>query len=169
MNIFATNECPKICAQEHCDVHLVKMILETAQLLSTAHVVLDGVQVAYKKTHQNHPSAIWVRESVGNYTWTFRLLEELIEEYQFRTGKTHKTKQHLKCLTVPPENIPDGQRTPFSMAMPEEHKVVSVFHGPCAAYHSYLNQKFKEWQSREDKRPIFAKWSNRQMPTWANF
>lgn len=144
------------------------MILETAQLLSTAHVVLDGIQVAYKKTHQNHPSAIWVRQSSGNYNWTFSLFKELMEEYTFRTGKIHKSSEHLDSLGVTPNNIEEGERTTFSLAMPEEYKVVSIFGGPCVAYHSYLNQKFKDWVVREDKRPMKATWSKRNIPCWVN-
>ena len=71
MNIFITNACPVQSAQDHADVLLRKMCVEACQLLSTAHVVLDGKQVAYKATHQNHPSAVWCRQSKANYLWLF--------------------------------------------------------------------------------------------------
>ena len=86
MNIFYLDKDPKKCAEMHCDKHVVKMILEYAQLLSTAHRVLDGNEWAdhvglYKATHKNHPSAIWARESAGNYFWLNKLFQELCKEY----------------------------------------------------------------------------------------
>jgi hypothetical protein len=89
MNIFYVHPDPVICAQQHVDKHVVKMILEYAQLLSTAHRVLDGSisvgvsdkgrkktsykladdrdAVLYSATHLNHPSAKWARHSLANY------------------------------------------------------------------------------------------------------
>ena len=66
MNIFYLDRNPVVAAQMMCDKHVVKMILESAQILSTAHRVLDGDEHAdnvgmYKMTHKNHPSTIWVR------------------------------------------------------------------------------------------------------------
>jgi hypothetical protein len=75
MNVFFTNECPIQAANEHVRVHQVKMIVEYAQLLSTAHHVVDGdnaINGIYKQTHTNHPSAIWVRKSADNYEWQQR-------------------------------------------------------------------------------------------------
>jgi len=63
MNIFVTDICPIKSAQDHCDVHNRKMIIEASQLLSTVHFELDGIQVGYKPTHRNHPSAVWTRST----------------------------------------------------------------------------------------------------------
>ena len=69
MNIFYLDRNPILAADKQCDRHVVKMILETAQLLSTAHYELDGESPAYKPTHKNHPSAVWVRKSLDHYLW----------------------------------------------------------------------------------------------------
>jgi hypothetical protein len=113
MNIFYLSQNPVECAQMHNDKHCVKMILESAQLLSTAHRVLDGVETVglsqsgrkkkiwklandkldtklYSATHNNHPSAIWVRQSKNNYVWLFNLFCSLIVEYQHRYEKVHR-------------------------------------------------------------------------------
>ena len=83
MNIFYLDEDPILAAQMHCDKHVVKMILESAQLLSTAHRLLDGNKLAderglYKATHINHPSSIWVRKSSENYYWLWNLYDQLL-------------------------------------------------------------------------------------------
>ena len=90
MNIFYLDQNPRICAEMHLDKHVVKMILEYAQLLSTAHRVLDGEEYfdmtingrkikrwrmsnsymengLMKASHINHPSNIWLRQSKQNY------------------------------------------------------------------------------------------------------
>jgi len=118
MNIFYLDKDPTTAAMSHCDQHCVKMILETAQLLSTAHRELDGDEYAnarglYKATHKNHPSAIWVRESAANYEWAYSLLVELCNEYEYRYSKIHKTELVgiLEALKMLPTNIP--ARIPF--------------------------------------------------------
>ena len=98
MNIFYLDKNPKLCAQYHVDRHVVKMILETAQLLSTAHW-LTGGEGPYRATHKNHPSAIWARSNKSNYNWLCKLGLELCEEYTYRYGKIHKTQQHLEWLS----------------------------------------------------------------------
>ena len=112
MNIFYLDNDPKICAQMHVDKHCIKMILEYAQLLSTAHRILDGTvsiglgktgrkqtryvlpddreSVLYSATHLNHPSAVWCRQSAMNYHWLYTLLVECCKEYTYRYGKIHK-------------------------------------------------------------------------------
>lgn len=126
MNIFFLDWDAKIAAQYHCDKHVVKMILECAQLLYCAHWILtpSGVpDFAYKKTHPNHPCSIWVRESIENYEWLCNLAIALCEEYTFRYGKIHKTHKHIEWLICnPPFNIPDTPLTPIRLAMPNEYK-----------------------------------------------
>lgn len=160
MNIFATDPCPVVSAQHHCTVHF-KLVVELAQLLSTAHHELDGHSPAYKPTHKNHPSTIWVRESRGNYQWAFEHFKALCDEYTFRTGKLHKTSEHLASLSVVPANIRKGERTRFAMAMDDKYKI-NV--DPCANYRHYLNHKFKEWQQRD--KPIKVCWGIRDVPSW---
>ena len=84
MNIFYLNKDPEIAAQMHCDKHVVKMILESAQMLSTAHRILDGDDIAnskglYKMTHKNHPCNIWVRKNNENYEWLWSLYDNLMK------------------------------------------------------------------------------------------
>ena len=107
-----------MCARYHNDKHVVKMILEYSQLLSTAHRILDGTETIEKRyvqgslparyrsikrwslndyrekvllsaTHINHPSAVWARANKENYSWLARLNIELLKEYTYRYGKTH--------------------------------------------------------------------------------
>ena len=110
MNIFYLDKSFTKSAEYHCDKHVVKMILETAQLLSTAHRVLDGDAKAdivglYKCTHKNHPSSVWVRSNQGAYQWTFMLFERLCKEYTRRYDKVHKSARLLPFLLSYPENI----------------------------------------------------------------
>lgn len=147
MNIFALDKNPIRAARYHVDRHVVKMILEYSQLLSTAHRILDGTEheflsktgrrttawklgddrdfILYKATHKNHPSAIWARGSSGNYEWLHDLLVAVCEEYTRRYGKIHKCESSglVKELTTLPNNIPIGKMTPVLLAMPDEYKI----------------------------------------------
>lgn len=122
MNIFVLDNSPKSAAEYHCDKHVVKMILETAQLLSTAHHVTgSGSDSLYKPTHKNHPCALWVRESRQNYLWALELGQHLLEEYGKRYGRVHKTGGVMKLLEAVPE-LPSWGLTPFAQAMPEAYR-----------------------------------------------
>ena len=136
MNIFFLSLDPDEAARLHCDKHVVKMILETAQLLYTAHWVYESPlpEGAYRKTHPNHPSARWVRESLANYTWLCRLGMALCDEYSFRYGKVHKTQGHLTWLsTHSPVGLVDVGWTLPRLAMPEEYHNKD----PVTAYRMY--------------------------------
>lgn len=163
MNIFVTNACPIISAQDHCDVHLRKLCVEVAQLLSTAHYTLDGIQVGYKPTHQNHPSNLWCRSTSANYQWLYAHFKALCNEYTFRTGKTHKTSELLGVLSNVPKNIEQGCLSPFAMVMPDSFQRLGLF-DQTKAYKAYLRQKFTDWSCRE--KPIKVEWTNRIQPEW---
>jgi hypothetical protein len=178
MNIFYLDNNPTVCAQYHVDKHCVKMILEYAQLLSTAHRVLDGTEcvrlsktgrkqkafvlpdlresVLYSATHTNHPSAVWVRKSVHNYTWLHSLLVELCKEYTHRYNKVHKVERDglMWELAKAPNNIYHdvffSEPTP---AMPEEYQVAGD------SIQSYKNYYLG------DKQRMFS-WKNRSVPSW---
>lgn len=107
MNVFFLHRHPQMCAMHHCDKHVVKMILEYAQLLSTAHHMLSPYPMdeLYKLTHKNHPSAKWVRKSGEHYKWTFELFRNLCKEYTHRYGKVHKTEKLIPYLCSLPINI----------------------------------------------------------------
>jgi len=178
MNIFYLHNDPRTCAEMHVDKHCIKMILEYAQLLSTAHRVLDGIQIVglsksgrkqtryelsdnrdgilYSATHINHPSAVWVRKTVQNYMWLAELLEMLCSEYTYRYGRVHKVEdtglmQLLKNEF--PKNIPTGNFTEPTPAMPDNYKVAGD------SIQSYKNYYLG------DKTRMFS-WKNRQQPSW---
>ena len=117
------------------------MIIETAQLLSTAHHVL-GSDAPYKVTHKNHPSAVWARSGRYQYMWLYGLLEALSDEYTERYGKVHKTWERCsEALSEPPVGIPDVLFTPPPQCMPDEckHEDTEV------AYRNYYTQKNLDW------------------------
>lgn len=171
MNRFILDTNPSISAQYHNDKHVVKMILEEAQMLSTAHRVLDGAPLAvvsaagrkgtqyvldskmndvfYKATHINHPCNAWVRETSGNYQWGLSLLVSLLAEYTHRYGKIHAVENIAWALRHQPQNITSGSLTSFPQAMPEECKHVS---DPVAAYQKYYvlhKRAIGHWTKRE--------------------
>jgi hypothetical protein len=126
MNIFYLSTDPEKAAKYMYNKHVVKMILESAQLLCTAHVISDGenADVPYKVTHKNHPSAIWARESTSNYKWLYNHMIALGEEYTRRYGKKHLTI--LKCsgvLSKAPTNVTKTEPTPMPQCMPDQYKV----------------------------------------------
>ena len=183
MNIFYLDNNPKTCAEMHCDKHVVKMIIEYAQLMSTAHRLLDGVQDIEKRyvhgslparwrhikvwlhpdekfnkglmraSHINHPSNIWVRASKENYTWLLKMWLHLLSEYTHRYGKQHACEKYIDVLYNAPKNIPNGSFTEPTPAMPDECKIAG---DSLASYHKYYI----------DKKVSFAKWTNRETPNW---
>jgi hypothetical protein len=162
----------------HNDKHCVKMILEYAQLLSTAHRVLDGVELSglsasgrkkkfwtladsrdytlYKATHINHPSAVWVRQSVQNYMWLAEMLEMLCVEYTYRYNKVHKVERDglMQLLKNQfPKNLPIATFTEPTPAMPDDVKVAGD------SIRSYRNYYIKN-------KAHLAKWKERPVPNW---
>jgi len=155
LNIFILDEDPVACARAHCDKHVVKMILETAQLLCTAHHVLgtDPETIPYRKTHVNHPCAVWVRDSVENYHRTGILGRELCFEYTRRYGRRHKTQDVIEWTTKKPAMIAAIEGTPFVQCVPDEYKVQG---DPVAAYRAYYIGEKSE----------IAQWSYCEPPAW---
>jgi hypothetical protein len=176
MNIFYLSSNPKACAEMHCDKHVVKMIIEYAQLMSTAHRILDGEEYIdttangrkikrwrmkdekfenglMKASHVNHPSGVWVRQSKQNYMWLNRMWNYLLLEYTHRYNKRHACSKYMEVLYIWPENIPDVPFTEPPPAMPDYCKVPS---DSISSYHKYyINEKIR-----------FAKWKNREVPLW---
>ena len=117
MNIFFLDKDPVIAAQYHCDKHCVKMILESAQLLSTAHRVLDEDDAhpdLYKVAHKNHPSTIWTRSSEEHYIWLYELFRNLSIEFGNRYGKIHLSWNKLGfVLDSLPKNRFVADSTPY--------------------------------------------------------
>ena len=160
MNIFILDLDVKKCAQYHVDKHVVKMILETAQLLCGVHHMATQVdqlstdQVPYKLSHKNHPCAIWVRESLTNYLYLCELGLELCKEYTYRYGKRHKSQDVIEWCVVNKPTIIDKGFTEPAKAMPDEYKVDSVVQ-------SYRNYYI-------GAKSGFASWKGREIPKWFN-
>jgi hypothetical protein len=127
MNIFFLDYNPSRCAQLMVDSHVSKMILETAQLLSTAHHVHNSPEAKwmYKPTHQHHPSAVWTSISVINYKWLVNHFHSLAEEFSHRFGgRHHKSYDGLvDLLSEAPRAIPDVGLTVPKPAMDPEYLV----------------------------------------------
>ncbi|MFA7218934.1 MAG: pyrimidine dimer DNA glycosylase/endonuclease V [Synergistaceae bacterium] len=163
MNIFATDKCPVESAKALPNILVNKMIVESAQLLSTAHYVLDKNMKGYKATHINHPCAKWCRESKGNYDWLFNHFDALCDEYEARNGKTHKSSELKDILSVCPSSIAQKGVTEFAKAMPDTFKEKG---SAIDCYIAYLISKFEGWETRTDKRKITPSWGCRNAPKW---
>jgi hypothetical protein len=184
MNIFYLDPDPKTCAEMHCDKHVVKMIIEYAQLMSTAHRVIDGEQFTdltangrriqrwrlhderetalHKATHINHPSAIWCRETDENYAWLYSMWIHLCKEYTHRYSKTHACERLSKFLFYCPTNIPQGKFFAPTPAMPVDLKVMAENPFPGRKYDSL--KSYHKYYIQE--KASFAKWKNRNTPDW---
>ena len=155
MNIFYLHSDPKVAASYFYDKHKVKMILECAQMLCTAHIALGNEDVPYKKSHLNHPSSVWVRANNENYQWLYNHMLALGEEYTKRYKRTHLTITKCKdILAVAPLNIPTGSFNEPPQCMPDEYKVDN---DSVSAYWNYYEQdKYKIANKNEQKiiRPL---------------
>jgi len=176
MNIFVLHDSPLTSAHHMCDKHIVKMPVETAQMLSTVHRMLDGTEYVdyskngrrikrwthpydndmpdgkflYHATMMNHPCTIWARETLGNYMWLVYHGKELCREYTRRYGRRHASESIIEfCHNSWPENIDQDtyhKVTPFAQAMPDEYKVEG---DAVSAYRNYYigeKSRFARWK-----------------------
>jgi hypothetical protein len=125
MNIFYLDKDPVKAAKLQYNKHVVKMILESAQMLCTAHhcIMGDDADVPYKIAHKNHPSTVWARQSGENYTWLYHHMMALGSEYTKRYGKKHLSI--TKCedkLAILPGGILETGLTKMPQCMPDEYK-----------------------------------------------
>jgi hypothetical protein len=170
MNIFVLDRSPERAARYHCDRHVVKMVLETGQLLSTqiwksAESVAQKLHqqgALYLPTHRKHPCARWAGESLGNFLWLCRLGSALAREYSYRyAGKTHASAAIVETCQLlangnPRQVIQSGSTTkrltPFALAMPEAYKTAD----PVMSYRLfYAKDKIH-----------FCTWTGRRTPKW---
>lgn len=180
MNIFRLDDDPVIAAQLQCNKHVVKMIVESAQMLSTTHRMLDGSEtkvasksgkrmvkyysldsnlesVIYKAVHFNHPSTVWTRESAANYEWHYKHFVGLCDEYKYRYGRIHKTDDLLRdVLKTPPKNIPRIKETPFKLAMGSNPECM-IPNDPVTSYRLF-------YQTKQDR--FKMEWTKRPIPEW---
>tara|TARA_R110002020_G_scaffold437754_2_gene648053 strand:+ start:301 stop:804 length:504 start_codon:yes stop_codon:yes gene_type:complete len=153
MNIFTLDSCPKKSAELQHDKHVVKMILESAQILCSVFDK-DKFNVPYRRTHYNHPCNKWARESYGNFSWLLSHAFSLSDEYTYRFGKRHKSKdvlnwcwEHKGYLKLNKQS-----KTNFAQAMPIEYKQENSID----AYKDYyINEKLNDR----------TKWTNRNVPS----
>lgn len=179
MNIFILDNDPVKAAQMLCDRHVPKMIVESAQMLSTVHRMLDGTpekrrsksgktmqtyyafnderdDLYYLAVHKYHPCTTWTRESKANYEWHYEHFKAMAEEFEFRRGREHATYKKLGALLKKtPMNIPDIGLTEFAQAM--THYPDCMVKGDAVkAYRNYYHAA-----------KSFAKWDwGRQAPNW---
>ena len=154
MNVFVLDQDPRVCATYHNDKHVVKMILETAQLLCGVHHMTESnLDIPYKLSHKNHPCSIWARKSLENYVWLCDLGMELSTEYTHRYGKRHKSQDIIEWCLINLPNIPEvGYMTEQPKAMPDECKTDDVV------------ESYRRYYIMEKK--SFCNWKNREIPNW---
>ena len=182
MNIFYVDKNPETAAKMMCDKHIIKMILESAQMLCTAKRVLDGTEYVdrtkngrkitrwrlenpneeatiYKAGWLGHPSTQWVMKSAYNYIWLYKHMMALNEEYKLRW---QKDKDHVsitklgKLLSVPPINARiDVIGTDATPAMPDHCKVPGDSVASYRKYYIIEKRRFAKWEK-----------PNAVMPDW---
>lgn len=155
MNIFVLDKDLTKCAQYYCDKHIVKMILETAQLLCSTYYFTDEIDKSpYKLTHKNHPCSLWVRASLSNWIWTRDLGLALYVEYKYRyENRTHKSGEVIRLLKEP--NLPNLGITKRPQVMPEQYFNKSTIQ----AYRNYYN----------GEKQNLLKYTKRDNPYWIKY
>jgi len=181
MNIFILDDNPVKAAQLQCDKHVVKMVLESAQMLSTAHRMLDGTvekrpsksgkrmvnyykhpdpvmdEQLYKAVHFNHPCTVWTMQTTANYRWHYTHFIALCNEYKYRYGKEHLTDTKMRrVLAKYPDNLPRKKLTPFALAMQHQPQCINR-DDPVQSYKDYYITKQSNFK---------MVWSKREIPEW---
>ena len=153
MNIFVLDKNPEKAAYYHCDKHVVKMILESCQILCTVHHLFAVYPtIPYRKTHASHPCIIWVMQSQGNFEWLIQLTKYLLHEYTYRYGKTHKSREVYNWMLEHPLPFNPKILTEFAQVMPDIYKSSD----PVLAYREYYKYGKKS----------ILKYSVRGLPDW---
>ena len=159
MNIFILDEDPRIAAQMMCDKHVVKMIVEGCQMLSTNHRLSGSPTVytipmnLYKQAFANHPCTVWARQTKENYMWLADHTLELCQEYTRRYNRVHSCEEMAKWFSMYyPLKTPDGDLTPFAQAMPDKYKA------------EYAIKAYRNYYIGEKAR--FARWKEKNIPEW---
>lgn len=180
MNIFILSDHPVEAAQLQCDKHVVKMIVESAQMLSTVHRMLDGElkrgpsksgktlskhwilpdsrdSIMYKAVHMGHPCTVWSTINTGNYWWHYVHFTALCDEYTHRYGKVHSTDTLLrKALANYPKNLPTNYRTQFPLAMGSNPECMHP-NDPVRSYREFYQTKQERFK---------MSWTKREIPEW---
>lgn len=154
MNIFYLDKNPKLAAQMLCDKHVVKMVNETVQILSTVRDKLS-LPRPVAPTHPHHPSIIWAGESWANYMWLWQYLIAICKEFEHRYHHKHDYEEFIKglrCLNF--SLFPTAKPTPVRLAVPDKFKHIK---NPVVAYRKYYKTKPEEWA---------LNYTNRRIPKW---
>lgn len=154
MNIFAISDSPIAAGVHLVDKHIVKMPLETAQMLCAAHYVLKSNYIApYKPTHLNHPCSKWVIESEQNYDWLVCHGIAMCLEYAERYNKQHACLKVILWADTARPFLPKKNITPFAKAMPVEYQ---IHENPVICYQQfYMHGKKHLHAWKNNKKPSF--------------
>ena len=152
MNIFVVDTDPEVAACQLCDKHVVKMVLETAQMLCTVAHQNGFDKAPYKVAHPKHPCTLWAGKSAANWQWLIDHGLAMSEEYTRRYGRVHKSQAVIEWCARLPIKFSDKEQTPFAQAMPQQYK------NPCAvtAYRAYYH----------GEKAAFATWKSDTPPWW---
>lgn len=179
MNIFFLDKNPVVAASYHCDKHVTKMVVEYAQLMCTAHRIIDGVPYdtknkrghkltrwrlsddrehkLYLAAHYKHPSNVWVRSSTQHYDWLYKLFDALCVEFTKRYGKFHKTDLDLReYLETKPHNLKDDGWSDPPLAMPDEYKLSVKSSIP--SYRNFYATEKRRFATWKTKKPDWYDW-----------
>lgn len=153
MNIFVLSDDPVLAASMMCDKHVVKMIVESSQILSTS-LSASNCKPLLKPTHHHHPCVVWACATKSNFSWLLEHFKALQNEYTKRYGKFHKysRENHYEYYAEQLKSLPDGSLHPFVQCMPEEYRGLDAVE----AYRRYY---------MGDK-AYFAKWRYSEQPDW---
>jgi hypothetical protein len=152
MNIFLLDNDIEQCAKYHCDQHVGKMILESAQLLCTA-LNQRGFTTPYRSTHVRHPCTLWVGDSLDNFQWLVRLSYALNDEYCWRYDKKKDHASIAVVKQIEDAEFPSLGLTPFAQAMPLQYKDQD---DAVTAYRRFYCVE----------KSAFATWTKRETPAW---
>lgn len=165
MNIFVLDANPATAARFHNDRHVVKMILESCQLMVIAHSVVDGsvprrlrLGPSYVPSHRNHPCALWARASAANYLWLHKLATALLGEYTLRYNKVHSYERTVAALAAPPAGLQGTELTPHPQCMPDQYRVAGDAVRAYRAYYVGEKQHIASWyRNTKSKVPAWYK------------
>ncbi|MAR83272.1 MAG: hypothetical protein CMF55_00555 [Legionellales bacterium] len=175
MNIFVLQESPIASAADYCNKHLPKMCVELLQMCGSA-VIRHGAtpdQLPLTKAgtplrggYHNHPVTRWVGDTRTNFLWAVTHGLALCYEYSKKYGKTHFCEAGIRHLDKMADMIPEGDLTPFALAMPDEYRPTEMLLGlKTPAYHASGDvavQAYRRYYHSKE----FASWEGRPIPTW---
>jgi hypothetical protein len=156
MNIFFLASDPKESVSYYVNTHVNKILIEIAQMLSTAHYYYNpkyNSYFYYKPVMKNHPMNKWVRQNTANYNYAYKLYIALCEEYKYRFGRTHLSENYKDALKYAPISIPSSNKiTQPPLCIKED----CILDNTIESYRMYYIQHKKH----------LAKWKNRDKPYW---